>query len=166
MKIEQIFFCGDSQMEIFFLCRDYARVRRNKEVEFYSRARIEETFSKIDRNKNIILIISFAKYQNLADESLLKRVKEINPKNIIFGIDRIGGAEYFSSCDIVLKPNEVLFGLNSREALLKEKGFEPDVIPLAMFFSRNIQRYSRKEIILFFEERKWQKGIDGFIKRA
>ncbi|MBP6879713.1 MAG: hypothetical protein KBF62_01075 [Candidatus Pacebacteria bacterium] len=166
MKIDQIFFCGDSQEEIFLLCRDYARVRKNKEIEFFSRARIEEIFAKLDKDKNIILVVSFSRFKKLPILSLLEEVRKINQKNIIIGVTKEGPApEYVSGCDAVISISNMFLniGLQNIE-LLENARLESDIVLFAMFFSKNIHRMSRDRMIQFFEEPDWAE-VEIFIKK-
>lgn len=167
MKIDQIFFCGDSQDEIFFLCRDYARVRKNEEVDFFSRSRLEEVFAKIDENKNIILVVSFSRFKELPILSLLEEVRKINPKNIIIGVTKeTPEPEYVSGCDAVISISNMFLNIGLQNVdLLENAGFESDVILLTMFFSKNIHRMSRDKMINFFEQPDWEKEIIIFLKK-
>jgi hypothetical protein len=166
MRIDQVFFCGDSQEEIFLLCRDYARVRKNKEIEFFSRARIEEIFAKLDKDKNIILVVSFSRFKKLPILPLLEEVRKINPKNIIIGVTKEGPVpEYVSGCDAVISISNMFLniGLQNIE-LLENARLESDIVLFTMFFSKNIHSMSRDRMIQFFEEPDWAE-VEIFIKK-
>lgn len=168
MKIHSIFFVGDSQQEIFSICRDFERVRKNKDIEYFSRARLEEVFAKTERNKNSIFVVSFSR-KNWDQElllRLLKEIKNINPKNIILGID--GGEEkkYFKGCDAIVPSHNIFLRIGLENVdLIEERGFESDLILLTMFFSKNIERISRDRILMFFEESNWENEVNLFLKK-
>ena len=166
MKIDQIFFCGDSQEEIFFLCRDYARVRTNKKIDFFSRSRLEEIFSKIDENKNIILVVSFSRFKELPISPLLEEVRKINPKNIIIGVTKeTPEPEYVSGCDAVISISNMFLNIGLQNVeILENAGFKSDIILLTKFFSEDIDTMSRDKMIQFFEEPDWVE-VEIFIKK-
>lgn len=169
MRIDQVFFCGDSQEEIFLLCRDYARVRKNKEIDFFSRARLEEVIPKMDENKNAILILNFSN-KNQDQYPLLpllieRAVKKINPKNIVLGIAKGEEPKYTFSCHATVFLSNIFLNIGLENvATLEKLGFEPDIILLTMFFSKNIHSMSRDRMIQFFEEPDWAE-VEIFIKK-